>query len=197
MTRILGALLLAFSACAGAADLMDRQDHPAPPSSEEALLIFLSPADSPEFTRMQVVDVTEPVAKLVGFIEPGTKVLHRVKPGSYLFMLNYTQASFLDAKVAAGKTYYVVVSKDIPQGRMSVMNRYTLRVVRGEGLSELFFVRAERSATAVIKSAKAEEWFAPRAKSFTVKKDKFLPGWREKTPAEERAQYVLQESDGR
>ena len=196
MARILGVVLLTISAWAGAADLMERQDQPAPPSAGEALLVFVSPADSPEFTRMQVVDVTEPVAKLVGFIEPDLKVLYRVKPGSYLFMLNYTEASFLEAKVAAGKTYYAVVSKDIPQGRFSVMNRYTLRAVRGEGLSELYFARAERNATAVIKSARAEEWFVPREKSFIVKRNKFLPAWQRMPPAE-RAHYSLQESDGR
>jgi len=196
MARILGTLLLVISASASAADLMERQGEQAAPSAGEALVVFVSPADSPEFTRMQVVDVTEPVAKLVGFIEPGTKVLYRVKPGSYLFMLNYTQASFLDATLAAGKTYYAVVSKDIPRGRFSVMNRYTLHAVRGEGLSELYFARAERNASAVIKSSKAEEWFRPREKSFTVKKNKFLPAGKEMSE-KERAQYTLQESDGR
>lgn len=194
MARILGALLLTIATHASAADLMERQDQPAPPAAEEALLVFVSPADSPEFGRMQVIDVTEPVTKLVGFIEPDSKVLYRVKPGSYLFMLNYTQASFLEANVAAGKTYYAVVSKDIPQGHFSVMNRYTLRAVRD--LSELYFARAERNATAVIKSARAEAWFAPRERSFFVKKNKFLPAW-QRMPATERAQFTLEQSDGR
>lgn len=194
MRAILGLLVILLSTRVGAVELMDRVEQQLPPPEAEALIVFVYPADNAEFVRMSIADVTGPTATLVGIIEPGSKVLHRVKPGQYLFMLNYTQASFLQADVAAGKTYYVAINKDVPTGRFSVMNRYTMVAV--SDVSELLFSRAERNAAAVTKSAKADVWFAPRAKAFAVKKEKFLPAWTS-MPASEKAQYTLQPSHGR
>lgn len=194
MRVILGTLLLLAAGCVGAIDMMERVEQPLPPSEREALIVFVYPADATEFIRMSVADVTDPTVKLVGIIEPGSKVLHRASPGQYLFMLNYSQASFLQAEVSAGRTYYVVVNKDVPQGRFSVMNRYTLNAV--QDLSELYFVRAERNASAWTKSKKAEDWFVSRAKAFAIKRDKYLPAWTE-LPAAQKAQYILQPSHGR
>ena len=194
MRAILGTLLLVASTCVAAVEMMDRVEQELPPSAAEALIIFVYPADNAEYVRMSIADVTEPAPRLVGIIEPGSKVLHRVKPGQYLFMLNYTYASFLQADVAAGKTYYAVVNKDVPQGRFSVINRYTLNAV--QDLTELLFVRAERNASAWIKSPKADVWFSPREKAFTTKKNKFLPAWEQMTAAE-KAAYTLQQANGR
>ena len=196
MRTVLGALLAMISMSAAAVEMMEWVDKPQPPSPDEALVVFVYPADSGEFVRMSIIDVTDPAARLVGIIEPGSKVLHRAKPGQYLFMLNYARAHFLQADLAAGKTYYAVVLKEIPQGRFSVMNLYTLRAIRESELSNLLFVRAERNAMPVTKSKKADDWFAARATSFTQKKDKYLPVWREMSQ-DERAKSTLQQSDGR
>ena len=74
------------------------------------------------------------------------------------------------------------------------MNLYSLNAVHDT--SELFFARAERNASAWTKSKKTDDWFAPRAKAFAIKRDRFLPEWTN-MPAAEKARFTLQQSHGR
>jgi hypothetical protein len=193
--RILALGLLFLSSASFAADVMVRQDEAPTLGKDESLVVFLSPENPGEIRRITIHDVSTPAPKFVGFAESNSRLSYRVRPGKYTFMVSFLEAEFLEATVADGKTYYVVVSQNVGR-RAGVMNRYYLLAIKGAGLADLDFVRLSRNATPMSLSESGERWGAARTRDFTAKKEKYWHRWLA-LPPQQRKLFVLEATDGR
>jgi hypothetical protein len=121
MKRVIGfakgacALALAgflLAGCAGHSDYM--AEVPAgratvTPTADKALLVFMRPSGLGFAVQSSVFDVTKGDPEFVAIVSAKKKVAYEIPPGTYRFMLIGEHADFMDATVAAGKTYYAVV----------------------------------------------------------------------------------------
>src|SRR5678809_935163 len=90
------------------------------PTANDAVIYFILPGMTgtggqyqPSYGATPSVslhDISGPQRKMVGILGIGQKLAYRAPPGKHEFMLvNKGSTDFLEANVAAGKTYYVVV----------------------------------------------------------------------------------------
>ena len=79
------------------------------PQSGKALVVFMRPSRRASGEAPAIYDISsgEPVA--VGIVRLRTKIPHDAPPGQRRYMIVTQTASFMDAELDAGKTYYVVV----------------------------------------------------------------------------------------
>lgn len=79
------------------------------PRPGQALVVFMRPSLRGSGEVPAIYDITsgEPVA--VGIARSRTKLPHHAAPGKRRYMVVEETASFMDAELDAGKTYYVVV----------------------------------------------------------------------------------------
>jgi len=109
-------LFIAFvlSGCAGTVKNMQPfQGDPAKlvPEAGKAMVVFMRPSTLGFAVQSSVFRATEGTPDLVGIVAAQAKVAYQVDPGDHLFMVIGESADFMTAQVAAGKTYYAVVSK--------------------------------------------------------------------------------------
>ena len=57
-----------------------------------------------------VFDVTDDAPRMVGIVSAKTKIAYEVAPGEHHFMVVSEAADFMRADLAAGKTYYALVT---------------------------------------------------------------------------------------
>jgi hypothetical protein len=101
-----------LAGCAGHSDYMAEVPPgtaTAVPKPDKALLVFMRPSGLGFAVQSSVFDVTKGDPEFVAIVSAKKKVAYDVSPGTYRFMLIGEHADFMDATVAAGKTYYVVV----------------------------------------------------------------------------------------
>jgi hypothetical protein len=145
--------------------------------ADEALIVFIrpgmvrqtgsaalgagsyQPAYGPAFT-VTLHDVTSNEPTLVAILSVGEKFGYPVKAGPHRFMLMArNQNDFLDAKVDAGKSYYVIVE----QGAVRSVERHSLRPIRREELEGRELKELDASAGFVASSAGWKKWEAANA----------------------------------
>jgi hypothetical protein len=121
---VVAALLL--GGCAGSSRHMTPTAAATGPAPGKALIIFMRPSkfafaiDAPVFLMQEEGEV------FLGMASASTRFDYQVAPGNYELMVSGEVAEFLDATVAAGKTYYVIV-----EGRMGTWkSRFSLHPVR-------------------------------------------------------------------
>jgi len=77
---------------------------------DKAVVVFLRPSGLGGAIQASVFDVTAGDAQFIGIISSGTKLAHLATPSQHRFMVVGENAGFLDAELAPGKTYHVVVA---------------------------------------------------------------------------------------
>ena len=160
---------------------------------DEALLVFLGP-EAPASLSLTLYDISEPAIQFIGIVQSGRKVAYAVKPGKHIFMLLATSTDFLEANVEAGKSYYAVTTMQ-PSARAFGMAVYSLMPVRRAELSSSEFLRLVGGYAYVVRTARADAWYASNSASVYARRDKFLPQWSARSP-KDRAARTLQVTDG-
>ena len=89
------------------------------PAADQATIIFLRPARAGTTTSLFELRGSE--QRFIGLLVTDTRLVYRTAPGRTRFMVIGLSADFLDADLAAGKTYQVAV-------------------LLGQGQTEQFFV---------------------------------------------------------
>lgn len=100
------ALLLA---CAASSDVMRRAPPPKPePVADVATVTFLCPSNSMHGTRFQVWDRTE----FLGLALPASYFTVLCPPGNHLFLVTAENRVAVEAELAAGRRYYVLLGAE-------------------------------------------------------------------------------------
>ena len=174
------------------------------PTASDAVIVFIIPGMTSESGAYQpsyglahsvsLHDVSTAERKIVGIISTGQKLAYRARPGRYEFMsASFTSTDFMEANVAAGRTYYVVVQ--VQAG--SIYNpRYGFRPVRAGDFESGLFRRWETNTSFVDRPEAWERWSKNNEKSIATRLQEFRPAWDQQGPAERRLRR-LEVADGR
>lgn len=126
------ALALLVTACGGEQALVAKPG--------ESLIVFLRPSTlTPAVNYQPIIGMQRPVLlyevatkDFVGQLGVGEKLAHTVKPGMHRFLLVGGRSGHpAAAEVLAGRTYYFLITQDLPTGLQNPMQaRYEIRAVR-------------------------------------------------------------------
>ena len=178
-------LFIAFvlSGCAGTVkNMQPYQGDPAKlaPEAGKAMVVFMRPSNLGFAVQSSVFLATEGTPDLVGIVAAQAKVAYQVDPGDHLFMVIGESADFMTAKVAAGKTYYALVTP-----RMGAWKaRFSLKPVARPDQN-----RAELDAWLgnckwVEKIPASDTWAASNIESIKKKQTRYYESWMEKGEAD-------------
>ena len=159
------------------------------PERNEATIIFMRPSGFGGAIQSTVFDATSPESKLVGIVSARTKIAYKTSPGEHLFMVIGESADFLKADLAAGKTYYALVTP-----RMGVWKaRFSLEAIHKDKIGTEDFKDWDSSTRFVENTPKSRAWAAQNINDIEEKRAEYLQKWNSK-PAADRP--VLHRQDG-
>jgi hypothetical protein len=183
-------LALGLGACGGA-QMMKAEQEPVIKQGE-SMMVFMRSSFVGSAISASVFDVSGPETKFIGIVNNGTKIAYPVKPGKHVFMVVSEAADFLEADVAAGKTYYAMVTP-----RMGMWKaRFSFRPVRQNELSGSEFAGWNSGTHFVVNSPDTLNWATSNAADVMSKRTQYWPEWSSK-PAADRATQTLNQEDGR
>ena len=143
-----------------------------------------------------VFDISDGSPKFVGLIPNKTKLAYRVSPGSHKFMVYCPEAAdFMDAEVAGGKEYFVMVLPHVG----SLTWRFSFRPVRSHSIDEFGFgstqfERWRKDTESIEVTPAAFSWSADNQANVLDNMHEYLPRWNSKPP-QARASQTLNASD--
>jgi hypothetical protein len=141
------------------------------PVADQATIIFLRPARAGTTTSLFELRGSE--QHFIGLLVSDTRLVYRTEPGRTRFMVIGLSADFLDADLAAGKTYQVAVL--LGQGPSEQF--FVLRPVR-PGVTPTSAVQyCLASCTWLENTERSEGWARREASSIQRKKARYLPAW--------------------
>jgi len=127
MTRaFLLAVVLAAAGCAGPGTMQKSEQAPAA-KPDQALVVFMRSTFLGSAIGASVFDVSGKDTRFVGLVNNGTKIGYYVPPGEHTFMVVSEAADFMQANLAAGKTYYALVKHWEDHGRPEHYTPFSLR----------------------------------------------------------------------
>ena len=132
-------------------------------------------------------ELREPPDRFIGILVSESRLRYLTAPGRTRFMVIGHTASFLDADLAAGKTYDVgIVPGDIGE------ELFVLRPLRDRDLQTREATSCASVCSWLVNGPRSERWARAQASSIQRKKERYLPEW------EQRAnKAVLLATDGR
>ncbi len=186
-------LAVLLSGCAGTVSNMravSADQVTDTPAEGKAMVIFLRPSTLGFAIQSSVFDVTGADPKLVGIVAAKKKVAYQAEPGNHLFMVVGESADFMYADLAAGKTYYALVTP-----RMGMWKaRFSLRPVHAAELNGAQLKEWLDGCEWVEKSPESDAWAAANRASIASKRAEYYAKWTAK-PETERPKLWPQ--DGR
>lgn len=197
MKRITGTAVivlgLLLSGCAGSVKNMRELPADAPaatPQAGEAMVVFMRPSGVGFAVQSSVFEIVNDTPKLVGIVAAKTKVAYRTQPGKHLFMSVGENADFLNADLAAGKTYYAYVSPRIGMWKA----RFVLEPKTLKDQADPAFASDLADCKWVEVSAESTSWLNENLGSIQSKRAEYYADWQAK-PADEKLK--LEAADGR
>ena len=156
------------------------------PQPGKALVVFMRPSRRGVGRTPAIYDVTSGEPVFLGSIRSRTKIAYGAAPGQRRYMVAEETASFMDAELEAGKTYYVVVDtrstfttvdfllRPIHWGkwlteefrRWDVATRWAVGAAAAENKSEYDLSNARR-----LQSEHLEEWLYRPGKATLRRRD--------------------------
>ena len=181
-------LALALGACSlykGMREVPPAQVNVAAPPDQAAIVFTRWKTGGALSTSL--FELREPPDRFIGILVSESRLLYLAAPGRTRFMVIGHSASFLDADLAAGKTYYVAIVPGDVAGEL-----FVLRPLRGADLQTREAVSCANVCSWLANGPRAERWARAQASSIQRKKERYLPDW------EQRAdKAVLLVTDGR
>src|SRR5262245_6542530 len=175
--------LLLAAACARRSDLMDSSRRGVPlatPPADKAMVVFLRPAYTGNAISAAVYEDDE----FLGIVMRHARLVHETPPGEHRFMVVSEAADFLDARLDAGKTYFVKVAPRMGAWRA----RFSLHPIPPSSKELRSWLDDSYPVTT---NAAGAAWARENQASVTKKRDKYLAEWMRKS---ERP--MLQPNDG-
>lgn len=184
-------LLIALAGCGGGAQMIPAGETPAIRHGE-SMVVFMRPSGFGGAIAASVFDVSGPETKFIGIVNSGTKVAHAVQQGQHTFMVVSEAADFMQATVAAGRTYHALVT---PRPGMWKA-RFSFRPVRQGELDGSEFAGWSAATQFVANSPETLSWAAQNAADVSSKRFQYWPEWNAK-PEVQRASQTLNGEDGK
>lgn len=168
-------LALLLGGCAGHSDYMasvPAEKANYAPMADKAMIVFMRPSGLGFAVQSSVFDVTNGAPEFIAIVPAKKKVAHEIAPGKYRFMVIGENADFMDAELAAGKTYYAVVAPGMGMWKA----RFYFEPVRMAGASnDLTGWLAD--CEWVESTSQALDWSRGNMPSIQEKKSDYLPDW--------------------
>jgi hypothetical protein len=190
------AVVLLASGCASTKMVVKEDQTLVAPATEQSQIIFLRSTFVGSAIQSSIYDVTVGEPEFIGILSNDTKLAHTVDPGKHVFMVVSEAADFMEADLAAGKTYFSMVTP-----RMGAwVARFSMHPVRN-GAAGDFQYSSDRfqgwlaKTKFVENTAESYAWFEAGRDSIKGRQEKYWTVWQEKT-AEALARRRLNPNDG-
>jgi hypothetical protein len=181
-------LALVLGACSlykGMREVPPAQVNVAAPPDQAAIVFMRWKTGGALSTSL--FELREPPDRFIGILVSESRLLYLTAPGRTRFMVIGHSASFLDADLVAGKTYYVGIVPGDSAGEV-----FVLRPLRERDLQTREAASCASVCAWLVKGDRSERWARGQASSIQRKKERYLPEW------EQRAdKAVLLATDGR
>lgn len=194
---LITAAVALLSGCGGSSKMMVQENQQlVSPAAGKAQVVFLRSTFVGSAIQASVFDVTSGEPEFIGIVANDTKLAHTTDPGKHVFMVVSEAADYMEADLAAGKTYYSMVTP-----RMGAWKaRFSMHPVRNGGTgefqydSERFKEWLERTKF-VSNTAASEAWAAENMSNIKGKHARYWEVWLQKSP-EDLAERTLNADDG-
>lgn len=196
LSYLLCAAALLLSGCASSLMKPGDEQSISALTEQRARVVFLRPSSLGGAIQASLFDVTDGTPGFIGVSSVGTKVMYDAAPGSHRFMVVSEAADFLDANLAAGKTYYAVVTP-----RMGMWKaRFSLWPVKADpkapySLKGTDFPAWVKQGKLVLNTPEGEQWAKTNAADIQDKYSAYLKVWDAKSP-EALEKRALEPEDG-
>ncbi len=156
-----------------------------PTIAEHAQVVFMRPSTFGGAIQSSVFDLQDNRNSLtddvfVGIVSATTKITYAAPPGFHLFMVIGENADFMQANLAANKTYYARVTPRFGWWKA----RFSLKPVHLNQLQTDDFEDDFRSTDWYENTAASLNWAKKNWPSIQEKKNEYLQDWKEKTESE-------------
>lgn len=179
-----------LAACGGGAQMIPASEPPVMRQGE-SMIVFMRPSPLGGVVSASVFDVTGPETKFVGLVNYGSKVAHPVKPGKYTFMVVGESADFMQAEVAADRTYYALVTPRVGVWKA----RFSFKPIRQGEIGGAEFASWTSATKYVTNSPDTQRWAVENAPDINSKRTQYWPEWNSKPP-HQRDSQTLTSHDG-
>jgi hypothetical protein len=182
----LATVALAATGCAGSIKNMRELpvDTPWPrPAPGKALVVFMRPSGNGFGIQSSVFSMRRGQPQVIAIVAAKAKVAWQADPGKHLFMVVGESGDFMSADLAAGRTYYALVTP-----RMGMMKaRFSLRPIAKQQLRTAETEEWIADTRWVAPDASTTEWARENSASIQEKYAEYFPRWMEKAPADRPA----------
>lgn len=161
-----------------------------------AQVVFMRSAFTGKAIDASLYDVTDGQTQFIGIMSNATKIAYPTIPGHRTFMVVSEAADFMEADLAAGKTYYAMVTP-----RMGMWKaRFSMWPVSRDpkakySLNSDDFKDWIADTQLVTNSTKSMNWFEKSKASVEAKRVEYWPVWQKKS-AEDVIARTLRSTDG-
>jgi hypothetical protein len=156
----------------------------ATPRPDQATIVFLRPSTLGFAVQSSVFDVTDNTPIFVGIVSSKKKIALSTTPGQHRFMVISEAADFMDAELAAGKTYYALVAP-----RFGMMKaRFSLRPMPADSPDLAGYLE---DTSWVDNTPASQQWAKGSLPSILEKKAQYIGEWEAKPD-----KPILHASDG-
>jgi hypothetical protein len=171
----LGLLLAGCTApLRGMHELPAAQVNITPPADQAAVVFMRGKAGGS--ISSSLFDLREPPDQFIGILVYESRLLYLTTPGRTRFMVVGQTASFMDADLVGGKTYYVgVVLGGLGE------ETFELRPLRAGDLQQREARRCAETCAWLANTEKSQEWARYQWSSIQRKKARYLPQWERRT----------------
>jgi hypothetical protein len=167
---VIGLLLGACSPFKGMREVPTEQISFVPPADQAAIVFMRGRTGGAISTSL--FELRQPPDRFVGILVAESRLMYLTAPGRTRFMVVGHSASFMDADLAAGKTYNVgIVPGDLGE------ELFVLRPLRDADLGQRDAQQCARACPWLVNTPKSEDWARRQASSIQRKKERYLPEW--------------------
>jgi len=165
-------------------------------AEDETTVVFMRYSAVGAAIKATVYEITDGKTIFIGIMKNKTKINYPTTPGKHTFMVVSEAADFMEADLAAGKTYYAMVTPRTGAWKA----RFSLIPIRKDGTTD-FSTNSEKfekwtaNTTLVTTDDEARAWYEDHKDSVDEKHAKYWPKWQEKSAADITERTLLP-SDG-
>lgn len=190
------AAIALLSGCASSKMIVQENQELVAPSAGKAQVVFMRSTFVGSAIQASVFDVTSGEPEFIGIISNDTKLAHKTDPGKRVFMVVSEAADYMEADLAAGKTYYSMVTP-----RMGAWKaRFSMYPVRNSGGGEFQYDSKQfkdwlEKTRFVTNTAESKAWAKENLSNIKDKHARYWEVWKQKSPAD-LAERTLNADDG-
>lgn len=165
-------------------------------AEREATIVFMRSSAVGAAVAATIYEITDDETIFIGIIKNKTKINYATSTGKHTFMVVSEAADFMEADVAAGHTYYAMVTPRTGAWKA----RFSLIPIRNGGATDFStdskkFEKWKSKTKLVTTDDSARAWYEAHKDSVDEKRAKYWEKWQQKSAAE-LSERTLLASDG-